>query len=210
MFSQVLALSWSLLASAPAACTYAPFSVEVTIERPSVVVDHSQSRALLSERLGNVPFGLATQGLTSSAHSTGMRAGVVVEEFAKGQFCVNLQSVEVSVGYSEPPRVFVASEIPEGSCRYRSTLNHERRHVGFVQETSEAIASELRETLAASVKVRLPIQAGSQAEGQQMAMQVIKDVVDRVSARHLASERLNNLSIDTRASYDALSSECPG
>jgi hypothetical protein len=127
-----------------------------------------------------------------------------------GSLCANLEKVEITVGYSEPPTIYIASETPEGSCRYNSTLTHERRHVGFAAETSQNIVDELQTGLSSVFAAQLPIRVANSAEAQARAFQIVKDAVDPVSARHMAGEQLKNLSIDTRTSYEALSAECSG
>jgi hypothetical protein len=160
--------------------------------------------------LGNVAFGFAAQGMTTSAHSIGYKTETVTTPLRDGSLCANLEKVEITVGYSEPPTIYIASETPEGSCRYNSTLTHERRHVGFAAETSQNIVDELQTGLSSVFAAQLPIRVANSAEAQARAFQIVKDAVDPVSARHMAGEQLKNLSIDTRTSYEALSAECSG
>jgi hypothetical protein len=206
-------MSWSLFASTPPAadlCVFSPPAITVRYENSQVSIDHSLTRSQIGQMLGNVAFGFAAQGMTASAHSIGYKTETVTTPLRDGSLCANLEKVEITVGYSEPPTIYIASETPEGSCRYNSTLTHERRHVGFAAETSQNIVDELQTGLSSVFAAQMPIRVANSAEAQARAFQIVKDAVDPVSARHMASEQLKNLSIDTRTSYEALSAECSG
>lgn len=213
MFLPILVMSWSLFSSTPAAveaCTFSPPSITVRYEKPQVSINHSLTRSQIGQMLGNVAFGFAAQGMTANAHSIGYQIETITSPLKDGSLCVNLHSVEISVGYSEPPTIYIAAETPDGTCRYNSTLTHERRHVGFAMETSQDIVDELQMSLASALASHLPLKASDSTAAQQQSLQIVKDAVDPVSARHMAGEHLKNLSIDTRTSYEALSAECSG
>jgi hypothetical protein len=206
-------MSWSLFASTPSTadlCVFSGPAITVRYENSQVSIDHSLTRSQIGQMLGNVAFGFAAQGMTASAHSIGYKTETVTTPLRDGSLCANLEKVEITVGYSEPPTIYIASETPEGSCRYNSTLTHERRHVGFAAETSQNIVDELQTGLSSVFAAQLPIRVANSAEAQARAFQIVKDAVDPVSARHMAGEHLKNLSIDTRTSYEALSAECSG
>ncbi len=160
--------------------------------------------------LGSVASGFAAQGMTASAHSIGYKTEVSMQPISKDQVCTNLRAVEINVAFAEPPTIYIASEIPVGSCRYNSTLAHERQHVSFATEASETVVVDLQNGLGDLLASRLPLTSANAGEAQQLSLQMVKDAVEPVAARHMAGERLKNLAIDSQASYEALSAECPG
>lgn len=209
-----LFLGWSFFASTdpqtPAtSCVYSGPAIHVTADTPVASINHSQTRQMLAARLGNVATGFEAQGMTSSSHSTGIRSSVIYETMADGKLCANLQSVDIGVGYAEAPTVYIASEITEGSCRYRSTIAHEYLHVGLADRAVREIAAEIDESLGGRLALEFPMIVADQDEGQRLSLGRIQSITEQIAARHLEVERVRNLNIDTRTSYEALTAQCP-
>lgn len=126
-----------------------------------------------------------------------------------GKVCLAPDSVKISVEYA--PKIMIASEFVNGSCRYRTTLDHEMRHVGI------DIAS-LNEYLP-KIKLALTLTAaGIQPVGPMplTSLDKAKDIiVDQVRSslsqqvEEFELVRLNRQQlIDTRAEYLRVSKLC--
>jgi hypothetical protein len=213
MIGLVFALGWSLFSTTPqtlGVCEFLPPVVSVLVDRPQLRVDHSLSGHVLGQRLQKEAPGIATLGMAETDPVVSYQVVTTALPMSGARVCGNIQSVVIRLAHAEPPTIFIASEIPEGSCRYRSTLAHEEQHIGFSREATEAIAADLQGGLVPSITQSLPMQFASAEEIKQKGLEIVQAAVDPVVARHRASETLKNLGIDTTSSYQALAAECPG
>ena len=215
MYAAALATSLSVLSwfSAPAlpdACPLQKPVVSVLPLSPGFEVDHDRSRVELGRMIGAKAFpGFYTQGLTEVDYVTRPRLLIETQQLAVGRWCSSLKRISVEFGLPVPAKVHLASEIPEGSCRYVSILAHEMRHVAISQKAVAEGADALRDALRKGGDGYFAYGEDDAASSTGLKAMVERAVSD-VTARYLARAELENGLIDTKSSYRALGEQCPG
>ncbi len=204
-------LSWLLGPSLPEACPAIESVVNVYSTNPGFTVDHAKSRAELGGMMGQKAFpGFYTQGLTDVTYSTAPRFLIASQELADGRWCASLKRANVEFGLGEPARVHIAKEIPDESCRYVTVLAHEMQHVGISQRAVGNAVEELQRKLSDAVPSLSPSFGKSEEAASDLLKASLQKVVNDVTRRHLARAEFENASIDTRQSYETLTTQCPG
>lgn len=211
----VLALSlfsiFSPTPALPASCPAADLVVEVSPLLPALEVDHTKSRRDLGRLMGAKAFaGFYTQGLTDVTYGSRPRYLIETSEAAGGVWCASARRVSVEFGLLAPPKVLIASEIPEDTCRYGSVMEHELLHVGISEKAVKAAVEDLRSKLGASVGRVSPATGDSRAAATEHLKSALDDAIRNMTARHIGRAGLENAQIDTRSSYEKLTARCPG
>ena len=126
------------------------------------------------------------------------------------QVCLSPASVEITLKYA--PRVFIASEAPEGSCRYRDTLTHEMRHVNTDIITFNELLPQLKQAVQDALDHMQPIgpmAPASMDKAQNIITDKIRDTVVK-KVDEIEQIRFNRQQqIDTRQEYMRASKACP-
>jgi hypothetical protein len=216
MLLTATALSLSLLAwlsgpDLPQSCPVSLPAVTVIPMDPGFTVDHDKTRSELGGMIGRKAFpGFYTQGLTDVTYATAPRFLIESQQLADGRWCATLQQATIEFGLSSPASIHIASEIPEGSCRYVSVLAHERRHVAISQRAIEGAVDALRAELDAAARSS-PSAVGQNEEAASGLLKAsLQKVIEDVTRKQIAQADFDNALIDTRDSYAELTAQCPG
>lgn len=154
---------------------------------------------------------MITGGITESRIDTAFQAGFkMLKNPVSGNVCLFLDRVDVNVKYE--PIVHIASNYPEGSCRFQTTWLHELQHVNIDLLTIKEYLPYLEKAAAdaaAAIPVIGPIDNSAVDSTQ-------KAIADRISAAltgisgHMDDIRGKRQQlIDTRQEYQRLSRACP-
>ena len=151
-----------------------------------------------------------TGGVTVSDFSPNYFVDFTVEtDQMTGMVCVSVKSVNITVNYA--PTIYVASDFAPDGCRFKSTLQHEARHVNTDIITFNELLPDLRQVVQDAT-------AGIGAIGPDNPANLIPmrdKILDRIKAAlvakvteiehtRLARQQL----IDTRQEYLRLSNLC--
>ncbi|MDE1152929.1 MAG: hypothetical protein PW788_10370 [Micavibrio sp.] len=186
---------------------HAPTSLSFTSGEKKPVIEHNRStRDLKAERgnnnaLINAEFPI-TNGLTRGKISARYEMSFSYQEVTPGKFCFWTEKVSVKMDYT--PVVFIASDYPAGSCRYKDTIAHEMRHVRMDRDTlAEYIPRIKQVSLEAARGTNAPAPPGKKAiEGQKsIALARFKKAFDSIMNQLNADRKIRQQSIDTRAEY---------
>jgi len=127
------------------------------------------------------------------------------------QICIALKSLEIVVNYA--PEIYVASEFMPGTCRYRTTLQHEVRHVNTDIITFNEYLPQLKQATqeAANAMTTIgPIDEGQEMQAQDKLVATISEALVK-KVREIEQVRFNRQQmIDTRAEYLRSSKLCEG
>lgn len=177
--------------------TYYGYSVHRTVDRSGL------------ERLRNAPVekGMEIMGLTVGGLSYQMKLSVGITGTRGSGYCGSAKSLEVLYGTDEPVKVFIAPNVKVGSCEDRTTMEHELRHVGFIEqairEGGVLIESSLKRELRGKTFTGRDEEAVSSSV-KEFATGIIQREFSKVSSKLDAQ----NASIDTRESYSATAARC--
>ncbi len=118
-----------------------------------------------------------------------------------GGVCVALQRVEVTVELS-PVTIYIAEASRRGSCEYKVTLEHERKHLTYERE---ATAAELRKLEGRIRATRKPFHATSERDAKRRAEKLIGGWVDKMlkNADRAAEVKHRRLDSSSSAKFEA-------
>jgi len=111
------------------------------------------------------------------------------------------------------PTVYIASEHLHNKCRYRTTLDHEMKHVEVDRRIAREYAPELKRAVMRQVRDIGVVWPGptSQIDGIRADMlESINQAVANVVAEMNTQRRDRQQGIDTKREYDRLSKMCGG
>lgn len=148
-----------------------------------------------------------TQGMTRLNHSAGFR---YLQNPANNTACLYVDSVTVEMSYE--PIVHIASNFPYGSCRFKTTWEHELRHVNTDVITLNEYGPHMKQSAIVAAQSIGPIGPFpvAQLEAQQQAVMsrigaAVDKTLDDIGAVRLQRQQL----IDTREEYLRVSRACP-
>jgi len=186
-------------------------SVTVTSAPYRIAVDHSRSMAQLTE-IGkpiSPRAAYVTLGLTAVEYSLAVRSGIQMRRVGPDRWCAYPVTVEVEYGLEDPVKVYIARELKRGSCRYRTTMDHEMDHVRIHLAGVERAQRDIRNVMANVIANKMPVSGRTGDE----AAKAVRDVLvaaARKAVRPSSNEaKRRNAAIDTPASYEALRRSCP-
>lgn len=126
-----------------------------------------------------------------------------------GAVCAALSKLTVTFGFQERV-VYVARELPPGSCIQREVLNHEMKHVA----TDEALLREFMPTFKRRLETVVARQGTVRVRGQDQALTALRQPIDAAVndlMREFSSEReKRQAKVDTLEEYRRVSKSCNG
>ena len=183
------------------------FKVRVSISIPTPPVNHTLSRAELTERSFHGPeaqvLGLMVPDL--SVETRVEQASEVID----GHTCYWLEAADVNLVYKSI-EVFVAREYRKGSCEYKAILRHEREHVDIARDNLERYKPKIRAALTSLLlpTPQRPIELASLGGGEEPFDTLFKKVLEPVYREMQADLTRVQASIDTPASYALVRANC--
>ncbi|WP_448188222.1 hypothetical protein [Azospirillum sp. sgz301742] len=126
-----------------------------------------------------------------------------------GSVCAALSKLTVNFGFQERI-VYVARELPQGSCIQREVLNHEMKHVA----TDEALLREFMPGFRRRLETVIGRLGTVRARSQEQAMATLRQPIDaafRELMREFTAEReKRQAKVDTLEEYKRVSKSCDG
>lgn len=187
-------------------------SVESLLKTPVIRRDKS-IKALSEERRGLSAAARAefpiTSGLTRGSITANFRVEMAYRQVARGSYCLWPQSAKVTLSYV--PEVFIASDYPQGRCRYEDTLHHELRHVKMDQDIVAQQVPLIREMAAkrmAGMTPPGPLPAATLAKVQAGFVGNMKAALQSYMRDLGALRAQKQATIDTRQEYLRASRAC--
>ena len=190
-------------------------TVEIALDIRPPHIDTTQGFARLTAIPNDTRLGLSHDnkvgGLTMGdiIASTQAQFGQHVDYFT-GDTCIWVQDLHVLLTLE--PVVFIARELPRGSCRQREMLKHEQKHVALdrqiLQQSQKPVADNLRlalQRLGAVGPVSPSLARDVQHDLVAQVNQLINAELQRIE--QLRNERQQ--AIDTPAEYARLDAACP-
>jgi len=188
-----------------------PPTVIVNVPRPAVVYDRSKGVNDLTAMMGGTRVsgaGFITLGVTSVDYATSIRTNVQLRRQGSGPWCAYPISVTVDHGFSSAPRIYIAKELREGTCKYDTTMEHELRHLRIHEDGLWRARTAIENEIAALVRLRMPISGGSSDEVTQGVNDSVSGAVESAARAVAAVVKRENDAMDTHEAYMAFSKLC--
>lgn len=194
--------------------------VAVSVKETRVRYDHGRSRDALKS-MGNDT--VSPYGPEAVTHVSGLMNGEILTEQSikfmqetwphRNRGCVHLDSVNVKI--TVKPVIYIAREYKQGTCRYRSIVEHEMRHLAVDQQVAalyktrieQAIKAEL---VAAPVALGGPVPLSTISREQEKIQLRFEGLLKKYNAEMSAERKARQQSVDTLAEYERVRAQCPG
>lgn len=185
-------------------CGVATPNIEVQLKLDYGSLTYDEGQSLRS--VAGAPSDAMGLTLYQIGHSFRM------EHDTRNQNCIRIKKVEVSVKV-ETLKVLIDSSLPNGSCKYLKTKEHENEHVRIIRSTLKEQAPSAKMNLVQKLSSIQPIEASKnfpdtyitavtdlQDQVEVMVRDVIKEMERKVED--------NNDAIDTSKSYRTILKDC--
>jgi len=193
-------------------CAGAPVpSVTVNSPRPAAVYDRSKGVDDLTAMMGGSHVsgtGFITLGVTAVDYATSIRTNVQIRRQGSGPWCAYPISVTVDHGFSSAPRIYIARELREGTCKYGATMEHELRHLHIHEAGLWRARAAIEREVAALVRRRMPITGSSSEEVTRGVNGAVSEAVESAAKAVAAEVQRENDAMDTHEAYMAFSKMC--
>lgn len=194
-----------------------PPAVTMTFTPSQPSVTHNLDHAALGQFATSTTFShhknevFLTGGITESNIRTEFNVGFTQQiNPVTGSACLAVNEINLNLIYE--PIVHIASNFPQGSCRFMTTWEHELRHVNTDLVTLKERAPLLEQAAkqaAQKISVIGPMERSALEVQQQAVIDQIGAVVETTFAGIDQLRMQRQQLIDTRAEYLRLSKACP-
>lgn len=158
------------------------------------------------------PAGAQHGQVLGLAHATFGERWQIAAHFSRqpgGVICAGLARLAVTFGFQERV-VYIARELPAGTCIQREVLNHEMKHVATDEELLRQFMPGLRRRLEAVAARQGTVRARSESQAMGLLRQPI-DAAVRDLMRDFSRERdKRQAKVDTLEEYRRVSKSCNG
>lgn len=193
--------------------------VAVSVSETQVRYDHARGRDALKS-MGNDT--VSPYGPDAATHVSGLMNGEILTEQSirflqetwarRSHGCVYLDSIDVKI--TVKPVIYVAREYKQGSCRYRSIVEHEKRHIAVDQQVAgkyrERIAQAITENMAAAATTGgAAVPVGAILVEQEKIRARFEGLLKRYNAEMSAERKTRQQGVDTLAEYERVRAQCP-
>lgn len=123
--------------------------------------------------------------------------------------CVWLDTVDIRI--KSEPTVYIASEYKPGTCRYRTTVEHELKHVAVDAKLLDEFAPKIESAARLAAKNAAPDRpvptSGLESVRADINRKIEEALKEPIAELHI-ERRKRQQAIDTREEYDRLSRQC--
>lgn len=152
----------------------------------------------------HVPLGLAKAEVT---YQISMQAQIT--PLRNGSFCVNLKQADIEYAFANTA-IYVASEVPKGSCIFSKVEEHERQHVSVDGQLLREWQFRLQQDADAAVRGIGTIWNYSQEQALEDMKSRIRTSLQETAKYLLAERARRQAQVDTRMEYDRIARSCNG
>jgi hypothetical protein len=195
-----------------------PAIPRIQILNPDPLVNTTQSIAWISDRLRRNARGwqrdprldrfIHALGLTVVQWGTDISVAGLAGPRG-GRQCFVATELHVRFGL-QAHLVFIAREIPRGSCLWRDVHAHEMRHVGVNRESIRAAASLLTADVETLARQGISAEGPTVEAAQQQVLDRLRAAVRRAEQAFDQRSTRGHASIDTPEEYERASRACGG
>jgi hypothetical protein len=196
-----------------AACdSYPDVPVNVTPRFDAPVYDYAtgiaEITALSADAHHTIREGL-TLGLTRYEPMLEMQVPVKGVQLPDGLACAHVEHVDVTVGYKDVT-VYVASEIPQGSCGFDQVMAHEQKHIDVNKQILAEYAPRIEAELGAYLKQNGVFRELDPDYATGILREKLQGIINSIMEEMSAENQKRQQGIDTVAEYNRVSASCNG
>lgn len=198
----------SFIGNAYAECPRESTSVFVEGKTSIPIIVHTFSRAHIAKLSEGISLpGFSIQGLTEVNLETDMELSFALTNDGSG-WCANVDRVNLTLGYSSPPTIYLAKELKTGTCEYETVLEHEQVHVSIanknIWEGVPLIRRHLHKRSAEFKPSLMPTKTQAYEHTKEAFSLFVQDAFKTITDK----AKIENAEIDTAESYRAMGRRC--
>jgi hypothetical protein len=126
-----------------------------------------------------------------------------------GSACVQFSRIDLFFGFDDR-KVYLARELPPGTCSYATILDHESKHVATDEKILAALGPQLTDTLRAQVRSVGIMRARSSQEGEAKLKLMVQETLAGLGKKVTELRESEQQKIDSPEEYARLSASCEG
>lgn len=193
---------------------FGPIQVKVDIQVAPLRRDYGRSLAQLASMPGRAPgpVGASTGhilGLSQAKYGEQSQLGAMVQPMGDGTYCGGANMLTVAFGYQERI-VYVARELPQGSCIHAEVLKHEMRHIAVDEQLLREFAPTIKRRLEATLTQVKPVRARSKDQAMNALQQPVNAALRQMMQEFGQERDRRQAEVDTVAEYERVSRSCNG
>ncbi|WP_448203262.1 hypothetical protein [Azospirillum sp. sgz302134] len=222
LLSAVLALAGAgMLTASPAAAQaggacprFGPIEVKVEFQVAQLKRDYGRSLAQLASMPGRAPgpagaSGGHILGLAHARYGEQSQLGALVQPMGDGTYCGGANALTVTFGFQERI-IYVARELPQGSCIHREVLNHEMKHIAVDEQLLREFGPTIKHRLEGVLAQTRPVRARSKDQAMNVLRQPVDAALRQMMAEFGKERDRRQAQVDTVAEYERVSRSCDG
>lgn len=190
-----------------------PISITPVLDEPKT--DFSADLATLQRLVGDarrsIPEmrGMISLGITHYEPVLEFRLPVGIVTFPDGTSCAHVERADVTIGYRDVT-VYIAREIPEGSCGFSEIMAHERKHIAVNREVLDEYTPLIRQRLAEYLKLNGMFREERVDYAVSLLKEKLHAILDEMGQKMVSDIRIRQKAIDSPGEYNRLTASCNG
>lgn len=208
---------WAVMPAAAAthACPrFDPPTIEV--QRQSAPLTYTLSRTMeqLTRLPGRAPgpagqSGGRVLGLAHAKYGERSQIRAMFQIQPDGTVCGGADSITVTFGFEER-RVYVARELPPGTCIHREVMNHEMKHVAVDERLLDEFLPQLERRLKATVSRIGTVRGRTQEQVMASIRRPIEATLRQLLDEFTRARDRRQAQVDTAEEYKRVTTACDG
>jgi hypothetical protein len=150
-----------------------------------------------------------TLGITRYQSFIEFRTPVETTTFANGGACTKVRRADVTIGYRDVT-VYVAREVPQGSCGFNEVVAHEQKHIAVNLEVLKEYAPRIQQSLEAYLRDDAVFAGRNRADELALLRKNLQAILDRFGERMIDDNIARQKQVDSPEEYRRLSRVCNG
>ncbi len=193
---------------------YGAAKVSVTELFDAPIVDHSKSLEAIQDIVGDMRHSIPqyhelTMGITRYEPTVEFNVPMEIVTYPNGISCAHVQHADVKIGYRDV-RIYVAGEIPQNSCGFKETLDHEKKHIDVNREILDKFVPLIQERF----NNYLRFNGNAQIDNPELAEKILNHKLEEIMSETINQMDAENMrrqrDIDSTGEYNRLAKVCGG
>lgn len=210
----VLWLPATAVAAGMSCPAFDPPKVRVTAQIAPLLRDHTRSIAELAAVPGRTPGPAGRSnghilGLAHARYGEESQFRAMFRFLPNGTVCGAPATLAVTFGFQDR-RLYVARELPRGSCIHAEVLKHEMKHIAVDEALLKEFIPQVRQRMEAVVRRIGPVQRRTQQQAMAAIRQPIDAELKRLMRDFTRERDRRQTQVDTAEEYDRVSRSCGG
>jgi hypothetical protein len=190
--------------------------INFSISHENLSHNEHETISNLQRRVQNPATGGATLkadhlplGAMEANIKTSFNMGTAQIRLSNGQGCVAITSAQITLTFANPT-IYMARELPRGSCIYREVLAHENRHVAVDKQLSSEYEYNLRNRVEAELRTIGILRGNSVEHASSQLQTLVQARLQPIFAEFIAERERRQALVDSADEYERISKSCKG